>query len=149
MIMNTLKLQIELRLTTRKIINLTDKYKNKNLGELYFKASNDVSEKALAEVINAFAEIDGKNPFSGDINKVYDFIDEYKKENNKTYEDIYKEIAEVINNEGFFSKKMTVEELEVAMSNPMSSINMEETMKTVVEKVAMEVAQEEFKGYKG
>ena len=44
---------------------------------------------------------------------------------------------------------MTVEELEVAMSNPMASINMEETMKTVVEKVAMEVAQEEFKGYKG
>lgn len=149
MIMNTEKLEIELRLTTRKIINLTDKYKNKNLGDLYFKVANDLSEKALAEIIYTFAEVDGKNPFNGDINKVYDFIDDYKKESNKTYEDIYKEIAEVINNEGFFSKKMTKEELQLAMSNPMASINMEETMKTVVEKVAMEVAQEEFKGYKG
>lgn len=149
MIMNTEQLEIELRFTTKKIINLTDKYKFKNLGELYFKYSNDLSEKALAEIINTFAEKEGKNPFNGDINKVYDFIDEYMKQNGKHYEDIYKEIAEVINEEGFFSQKMTKEELQVAMSNPMASINMEETMKTVVEKVATEVAQGEFKGYKG
>lgn len=149
MIMNTQNLNVELRLTTRKIISLTDKFKGKNLGDIYFKISNDCNERALAEIIMAFGEVEGKNPFSGDINKVYDFIDAYKKENNKSYEQIYSEIAEVINDEGFFSKKMTKEELKSAMNNPLASINMEETMKQVVNKVATDVATEEFKGYKG
>ena len=147
--MNTLKLEIEIRLTTRKIVNLTDKYKGKNLGELYFKASNNCNEKFISEFIFAFAEKDGKTPFNGDINQVYDFLDNYMKENKKSYKDIYNDIAEIINEEGFFSKKMTKEELTEALNNPMASINMEETMKNVVDKIATEVASEEFKGYKG
>lgn len=149
MIMNTEKLQIELRITTRKIVDLTNKFKGKNLADIYFKASNNYDEKALAEFILAFGEKENKSPFNNDINRVYDFIDEYKKENNKSYEDIYNEIAEVINEEGFFSKKMTKEELSSAMNNPMASINMEDTMRNVVDKIATEVATEEFKGYKG
>lgn len=149
MIMNTQKLQVELRLTTRRIVNFTERNKGKNLGDIYFKSSNNCNEKFLAEFILMFGELEEKSPFNGDINRVYDFIDDYKKENNKTYEQIYIEIAEVINDEGFFSKKMTKEELKQLMNNPMSSINLEDTMREVVNKVATEVATEEFKGYKG
>jgi hypothetical protein len=147
MIMMTEQLEIELRFSTKKIINLTERFKTKNLSDLYFKIANEKNEKGLAEIISTFAEKDGKTPFNNDLNKVYDFIDEYKKENNKSYEDIYNDIAEVINDEGFFSKKMTKEELTMLMNNPMSSINMEETMKSVVDKVATEFATNEFKGY--
>jgi hypothetical protein len=146
--MKTGKLEVELRPTTRKIINLTEKNKEKNLSELYFKSANDKSEKALAEIIFAFGEVDGKSPFNGDINRVYDFIDDYKFENKKTYNDIYKEIAEMVNEQGFFSMKMTKEELAQALNNPLASLNMEETMKMAIEKVTTEIAAEEFKGYK-
>ena len=127
---------------------MTKELKGKNLSELYFKYFNECNEEALAKIIFTFAEKDGKNAFEN-METVYDFIDDYKKENEKTYEDIYKEIAEVINDEGFFSKKMTKEELEEIMHNPLASINLEETMKTVVEKVATEIVQDEsFKGHK-
>lgn len=148
MVMKTEKLTIELRLTTRKIINLTEKFKESNLNELFFKSANKKNVKALAEIILAFGEVEGKSPFNNDMNKVYDFIDDYKKDNEKSYEDIYMEFSEVINNEGFFSKKMTKAELKAEMENPMSSINMEETMKTVMDKVATKMATDEFNGYK-
>lgn len=147
MIMRTEKQTVELRITIKKIINLTEKCKGKNLSDLYFKLSNELSEKGLAEIIFAFGEIEGKNAFNYDINKVYDFMDVYMRENKKTCEDIYKEIAEVINEEGFFPKKMTKEELESKLNNPMSSIDIEETMKNAVDKVMTEIAINEFKGH--
>lgn len=148
MIMKTSNLTLELILSTRKIIKLTDEFKGKNLSELYFKIANEKSEKGLATIINAFGEVDGKTPFNGDINKVYDFIDEYKKENKKSYEEIYREIAEVINEEGFFTNKMTKEQLTEQLNNPMSSIDLQETIKTAVNNVMSEMATNEFKGYK-
>ena len=148
MIMKTKDLTIELRPTTRKIINLTDKFKEHNLSELFFKCANKTDIKAMAEIVFAFGECDGKSPFNNDMNRVYDFIDNYKNENSKSYEDIYNEFSEVLNSEGFFSKKMTKKELDEAMDNPMSSIDMEQAMKTVMDKVATEMATKEFNGYK-
>lgn len=147
MIMKTDKQTVELRFSTKKIVNLTDKFKGKNLSDLYFKLSNELSEKGLAEIILAFGEIEGKNAFNYDINKAYDFIDDYIKENKKTCEDIYKEIAEAINEEGFFPKKMTKEELKSNLNNPMSSIDLEATMKSAIDKVMTEMAVNEFKGH--
>ena len=71
----------------------------------FFKSANKKNVKALAEIILAFGEVEGKSPFNNDMNKVYDFIDDYKKDNEKSYEDIYMEFSEVINNEGFFLKE--------------------------------------------
>jgi len=149
MIMKTEKISLELVFTTRKIIKLTEEFKNKNLSELYFKALANCDMKTLAQIILSFGEVEGKSPFNNDLNKVYDFIDDYKKENKKTYEEIYEEIAEVINNEGFFIKKMTKEELTAMKNNPLSSMDLEATMKNIVDKVATEIVTEEFKGYQG
>jgi hypothetical protein len=147
MIMKTEKLTIELVLSTKKIVKLTSELKGKNLSELYFKALSNADPESLAYIINAFGENEGKNPFNNDLNKVYDFIDDYKKENKKTYEDIFVEIAEVINAEGFFHKKMTKEEMEQLKQT--SLFNMDETMKSVVDKVAFEMVSNEFKGHQG
>lgn len=149
MVMKTEKLTIDLVFTTKKIVRLTEELKGKNLSDLYFKALNNSDIKSLATIILAFGELEGKNPFNSDINKVYDFIDEYKKENKKTYEDIYKEIAEVINEEGFFIKKMTKEELMEKINNPLASLDLEETIKNAANKVATDTMTDAFKGYQG
>ena len=69
-------------------------------------------------------------------------------ENKKTYKEIFEEIAKDINKEGFFNSKMTKEELEGKMSNPLSSINMDELIKNSAEKAISKVAEEQFQGYK-
>ena len=57
-------------------------------------------------------------------------------------------IAESINEMGFFSKKMTAEELDNKMKNHMS-IDMNEIVRSSAEKAITKVAEQEFRGYKG
>lgn len=138
--------KIELVFTTRKIVNLTKELKEKNLEDLYFKIMNENNVEALANLIYVFAE----NTDTGlkcfeNIDEVYDFMDEYMKENKKTYNDIFNEIAEAINEEGFFKTKMTAEEMESKMTNPLLSLNMDEVIKTSTEKAITNIAEVEFK----
>ena len=136
---------VELIFTTRKIVNLTKDIKEKNLEDLYFKIMNENNIEALVNLIYAFAEDTdtGLNSFNN-IDEVYDFIDDYMKENKKTYDDIFNEIAEAINEEGFFKTKMTKEEMQEKMNNPLLSLNMEEVIKTSAEKAMATAVSAEF-----
>lgn len=134
---------------TRNVVELTERLKAKNLNDLIFTGLADGNPKMLAELIKAFAEYeDGKATFTS-INVVYDFIDEWKRENEKTIDDLYAEVAKVVNEMGFFKKKMTEEELEKALDQPAISINLQEIVANSVQTAMNEIAQEEFKGYKG
>ena len=134
---------------TRKVVELTERLKAKNLNDLIFTALNETNVKILAEIIKSFAEDeDGKFVFSS-LDKVYDFIDSWKEENGKNYTDLFSEVIEVVNEMGFFKKKMTKEELESAIKNPMPTLDLQEIMKNSAQKAMDEIAQEEFKGYKG
>lgn len=134
---------------TRKVIELTEKLKSKNLNDLIFGALNETNIKVLAELIYSFAEFDdGKQVFNS-VKLVYDFIDEWKQENDKGYIDLFKEVIEVVNDMGFFKKKMTPKELEKEMNNPMPFFNLQEIAMNSAQKMMDEIAQEEFKGYKG
>lgn len=134
---------------TRNVVELTERLKAKNLNDLIFTGLADGNPKMLAELIKAFAEYeDGKATFTS-INVVYDFIDEWKRENEKTIDDLYAEVAKVVNEMGFFKKKMTEEELEKALAQPAISINLQEIVANSVQTAMNEIAQEEFKGYKG
>lgn len=134
---------------TRNVVELTERLKTKNLNDLIFTGLADGNPKMLAELIKAFAEYeDGKATFTS-INVVYDFIDEWKRENEKTIDDLYAEVAKVVNEMGFFKKKMTEEELEKALDQPAISINLQEIVANSVQTAMNEIAQEEFKGYKG
>ena len=138
---------INLVLKTRKIVDIANILGNKNFEDAYFKAvqSNDLD--ALSKIIYTLAENEeGKHAFLSST-EVYDFLDEYKVENNKTYSDIYKEISEAINNEGFFMKKMTKKELEEMISNPLSGINMNELVQKSAEKAVSKMAEEQFTGF--
>ncbi len=134
---------------SRKIIELTERLKAKNLNDLIFQGLNDGNIKILSELIKSFAETqEGKAAFTS-INNVYDAIDEWKKENDTSYVELYKIIAEVINDEGFFKSKMTKEELESQLANPISYVNLQEIAVNTATKMMEQAAQEEFRGHKG
>ena len=136
--------KIELVFTTRKIVNISKLLGEKNFEDLYFKAMNEKNLDALSKIIFVFAEDieNGAKSFKSS-EEVYDFIDYYKKENNKSYEDIFKDIAEVINEEGFFNTKMSKKDLTQKISNPLSGIDMNSLMKESAEKAMTKIVEKE------
>lgn len=149
MILETENKKINLVYRTKNIVKVTNLLQGKNFEELYFKASNTNDIEALSKIIFVFAEeIDsGLSAFKSS-EEVYDFIDAYKAEKQKSYQDIFKEIAEDINEQGFFIKKMTKKELTDKILNPIG-LNMEEIIKNSTEKAVQTLATEEFRGYLG
>ena len=141
--------KISLVYRTRKIVKITNLLKGKNFEELYFKALTENDVEALSKIIWIFAEDkdSGIDAFNSS-EEVYDFLDDYMEEKEKTYQDIFAEIAEDINKMGFFKTKMTTEELESKMKNYMA-LDMNEIVKSSAEKAITNVAQQEFKFSRG
>jgi len=136
--------KIILVFTTRKLVLISNMYKGKSFEDLYFKALNEGDLEALSKIVYVFAENEnGEKAFKTN-DEIYDFIDDYKAENDKSYEDIFREVAEAVNDEGFFKKKMTKEELNQKISNPLSSINMDEVIKQSAEKAISKVAEQQI-----
>lgn len=131
--------------TTRKIVNISNILKGKNFEELYFKAMNENDLDSLSKIIYIFAEDaeNGAKSFKAS-EDVYDFLDDYKAENNKTYEEIFNELAEAINEEGFFKTKMSKKELAQKTSNPLSGIDMNNVIKQSAEKAITKIAEQEM-----
>lgn len=143
MILKTKNKEVKLVFRTRKLVDIKNTLKGKNFEEVFFKAMSELDLRALSIIIYSFSENDErKHPFNNS-DEVYDFIDEYKAENNKQYIDIFKEIAEAVNNEVFFNSKMTKEQLEERISNPFSTINLEDMVKPSVEKAISNIVAKE------
>lgn len=144
MILETKNKTINLVLRTRKIVDIANTLKNKNFENAFFKALNEKDLDALSKIIYTLAEDEkGEHSFKNS-SEVYLFIDDYKKESNKSYDDIYKEIAEMINEEGFFNSKMTEEELTSRISNPLSQVDLDKLMERAVEKAMTTIAETEI-----
>lgn len=149
MILKTEKKTVELIPTTRKIVQMTKENKSKNLNEYFFNTVTDNDIDGLAEIIYKLAETeDGKGKAFNNKYDVYDFIDAYRTEQGKSYKDLFKELGVMINDMGFFNEKMTEKELEEAMNNPMTGMDMKKIVSSSTEKAITEVVSEEFKGYK-
>lgn len=148
MILETNNKTINLVIKTRKIVTIANTLKNKNFEDAYFKAiqSNDLD--AISKIIYTLAEDNEGNHAFKNSEEVYDFLDDYKKEKGKTYEDILKEMTEVINEEGFFMKKRTKKELQEMILNPLSGTNMNELVQKSAEKAISKIAEEQFQGFK-
>lgn len=144
MILETKNKKIKLVLKTRKIVEIANTLKNKNFEDAYFKAVKENDLNALSKMIYTLAENeDGKHAFSSS-DEVYDFLDDYKTENGKTYSDIYKELTEVINEQGFFMKKMNKKELTEMISNPLSVMNINELVQKSAEKAISKIAESQI-----
>ena len=144
MILETKNKRIKLVLKTRKIVEIANTLKNKNFEDAYFKAVKENDLNALSKMIYTLAENeDGKHAFSSS-DEVYDFLDDYKTENVKTYSDIYKEVTEVLNEQGFFMKKMNKKELTEMISNPLSVMNINELVQKSAEKAISKMAESQI-----
>lgn len=149
MILETKSKKINLVYRTRSIVKVTNLLQGKNFEEVYFDALSQNNIDALSKIIFVFAEdIDSGVTAFKNSDSVYDFIDDYMAENEKSYQDIFAEIAEDINKEGFFMKKRTAEQLQEKISNPLS-FNMDEIIKNSTEKAVQAVATEQFQGFLG
>ena len=137
--------------TMKKIVAMNKKLKVKNLRDAFFRALNNVDFEFLADFLLAFA--DEPKELNNDSNKVYDlmeaWVNESTEEDPRNYEDIYKLLAEEINDKSFFGKKMTEKELKAQMDNPLADFDINQVISNTAEKVMGEVVAEEFKGYKG
>jgi len=135
--------------TMRKIVAINKKHKVKNLRDAFFRALNNVDFEFLAEILMSLADEETKKVLNGDVNKVYEVVEDWVNENGKDYEAVYQLIAEEINDKSFFGKKMTEEELKGQMNNPLANFDINQVISNTAEKVMGEVVAEEFKGYKG
>mgnify|MGYP004627032539 CR=1 FL=1 len=148
-LISTKKMNIKLVPRTKKVIDLTEKLKNKNLNELIFNGLREANLKILAEIIKSFAETEDDKQAFFSIDNVYDFIDEWIEENKKSYTELYKEVIKVVNDMGFLKTKLTENDLETEIKNPLMNIDMSEIIKESATKAVESIAQEEFRGYKG
>lgn len=137
--------------TMKKIVAMNKKLKVKNLRDAFFRALNNVDFEFLADFLLVFA--DEPKELNNDSNKVYNlmeaWVNEATEEDPRNYEDIYKLLAEEINDKSFFGKKMTEKELKAQMDNPLADFDINQVISNTAEKVMGEVVAEEFKGYKG
>lgn len=146
MILETKNKTINLVLRTRKIVSIANSLQNKNFEDAYFKAIQNNDLNAMSKIIYTLAENEeGKHAFNNS-EEVYDFLDDYRKETGKSYSDIIKEMTEVINEEGFFMKKMSKKELTEMISNPLSGTNMNELVQKSAEKAISKIAESEIQG---
>lgn len=147
-LISTKKMNIKLVPRTKKVIDLTEKLKNKNLNELIFNGFREANLKILVEIIKSFAETEDDKQAFFSIDNVYDFIDEWIEENKKSYTELYKEVIKVVNDMGFLKTKLTENDLETEIKNPLMNIDMSEIIKESATKAVESIAQEEFRGYK-
>lgn len=151
MILKTEKKEVEIKLKIKDIIKLTKEYKSKNLHTIFFKSLIDGDLNFLTSLIQTFGYVEDEKALKTET-EACDFIDSYITETQKSIEEIYSELAEVINESGFFIKKMSKEEMKVQMSGVLD-IDTDKLMKDMIEKTLAEqmkpMIEQEFKGYKG
>lgn len=132
MIIETKNKTINLVLKIRKIVDIANLLKNKNFEKVFVEAYSELDAEALSKIIFKLAENeDGENTFKTS-NEVYDFMDECRLEG-ITINDLYGKVAEALNEEGFFKKRMSKKELKELTSNPLSTMNMNELIRKSTE----------------
>lgn len=143
MIIETKNKTINLVLKTRKIVDIANLLKNKNFEEAFIKAYFILDMEALTKIIFKISELEsGENAFTNS-DEVYDFIDECRKEG-MTIKNLYEKIAEALNDEGFFKKKMTKKELKEIATNPLSTLNLDKIVEKSAENVVGKIIEQEF-----
>ena len=143
MIIETKNKTINLVLKTRKIVDIANLLKNKNFEEAFTKAYSILDLEALSKIIFKLAENENGESSFTKFSDVYDFIDECRAEG-IIISELYSKIAEALNDEGFFKKKMSKKELKEMTSNPLLTMNTDKLLEKAVENAANKVVEKEI-----
>ncbi len=143
MIIETKNKTINLVLKTRKIVDIANLLNNKNFEEAFTKSYSILDPEALSKIIFKLAENEnGESSFTKS-SDVYEFIDDCRAEG-IIISDLYSKIAEALNDEGFFKKKMSKKELKEMTSNPLLTMNTDRLLEKAVENAANKVVEKEI-----
>ena len=143
MIIETKNKTINLVLKTRKIVDIANLLKNKNFEEVFIKAYSILDIEALSKIIFKLAENENGESIFTSSSEVYDFMDDCREEG-ITISELYAKIAEALNEEGFFKKKMSKKELKEMTSNPLLTMNTDKLLEKAVENAANRVVEKEI-----
>lgn len=143
MIIETKNKTINLVLKTRKIVDIANLLKNKNFEEVFIKAYSILDIEALSKIIFKLAENENGESIFTSSSEVYDFMDDCRTEG-ITISELYAKIAEALNEEGFFKKKMSKKELKEITSNPLLTMNTDKLLEKAVENAANRVVEKEI-----
>lgn len=143
MIIETKNKTINLVLKTRKIVDIANLLNNKNFEEAFTKAYSILDPEALSKIIFKLAENENGESSFIKSSDVYDFIDDCRAEG-LIISDLYSKIAEALNDEGFFKKKMSKKELKEMTSNPLLTMNTDRLLEKAVENAANKVVEKEI-----
>jgi ribosomal protein S8 len=143
MIIETKNKTINLVLKTRKIVDIANLLKNKNFEEVFIKSYSILDIEALSKIIFKLAENENGESVFTSSSEVYDFMDDCRTEG-ITISELYAKIAEVLNDEGFFKKKMSKKELKEITSNPLLTMNTDKLLEKAVENAANRVVEKEI-----
>lgn len=135
MVLETEKKTITLQLKNRLVALLEERLQCKDLRTFLFQEANNAKIKTLALCLLTLTEKEFKN-----INEVYDFLDDYQQEQEKTIFQLYQDLILELNNRYFFKEKLSEEELAELSQNPMMGFDMGEIMKAATEAVATDMA---------
>lgn len=138
---------VNLLLRTKKIITLKNLLKEKSFEIGFTKGYTENDPEVLSKIIFVLSEDDEGQKVFNSSEDVLDFLDDLRIENKESFQDIYGKIAEALNDEGFFKKKMTKEELAEMSSNPLNNVDMDLLIKESVKNSITNIAEEQFKGY--
>ena len=138
---------VNLVLRTKKIITLKNLLKEKSFEIGFTKGYTENDPEVLSKIIFVLSEDDEGQKVFNSSEDVLDFLDDLRIENKESFQDIYGKIAEALNDEGFFKKKMTKEELAEMSSNPLNNVDMNLLIKESVKNSITNIAEEQFKGY--
>lgn len=142
MILETKNKTINLVFKTRKIVDIANLLKNKNFEKAFMEAYANCDYNALTKIIFKLAEDEeGKSVFTSS-EEVYGFIDDCREEG-ITIHSIYAKIAEALNEEGFFKKKMSKKELKEMISNPLSNVDMNSIMEKSLNQAMTNIVEKE------
>ena len=150
MIIETKNKTINLVLKTRKIVDIANLLKNKNFEEAFVKAYSILDGETLTKIIFKLVENENGESAFNSSDEVYDFIDDCRAEGISISE-LYAKIAEALNEEGFFKKKMSKKELKEMTSNPLLTMNMNELVQKSAESAMSKIAEKQFQeqGFQG
>ncbi|MBQ8396700.1 MAG: hypothetical protein IJX53_00700 [Clostridia bacterium] len=124
-------------LTNRRMVAVLDALGADDISDVIFTGATKNDVKTLATLIAGFTDV-------GNAGNALDLLDEYRRTGH-TPAELYGELAKALNDEYFFAKRMTDEELAAELANPLRMVDMEAMVRQAAEDAIRSMATSRLK----
>lgn len=124
-------------LTNRRMVAVLDALGADDISDVIFTGATKNDIKTLATLIAGFTDV-------GNAGNALDLLDEYRRAGH-TPAELYGELAKALNDEYFFAKRMTDEELAAELANPLRMVDMEALVRQAAEDAIRAMATSHMK----